>query len=166
VKGVFCLGATHIPERVDESGKVYSCTADDAAYTTFLLEGGVVASFNSSWTTRVRRDDLLTLQVDGTKGSAVVGLRECWIQEYENTPAPAWNPDVPQPINFYEDWKKVGENQQYENAFKIQWELYLKHIVKNEPFPWNLKEGAKGVQLAEKGLESWAKKTWMEIPEL
>jgi len=166
VKGVFCLGATHIPERVDESGKVYACTADDAAYTTFLLEGGVVASFNSSWTTRVRRDDLLTLQVDGTKGSAVVGLRECWTQDYENTPAPVWNPDVPQPINFYENWKKVGENQSYENAFKIQWELFLRHIVKNEPFPWNLKEGAKGVQLAEKGLESWAKRTWMEIPEL
>ena len=75
VKGVFCLGATHIPERVDEQGKVYKCTADDAAYATFELEGGIIAHFNSSWVTRVRRDDLLTLQVDGTKGSAVAGLR-------------------------------------------------------------------------------------------
>jgi predicted dehydrogenase len=164
VKGVFCLGATHIPERVNETGITYTCTADDAAYATFLLEGGIVASFNSSWATRVRRDDLLTIQVDGTKGSAVVGLRECRIQAYDQTPAPVWNPDVPQPIDFYADWKPVGENLKYENAFKIQWELFLKHVVMDEPFPWNLKEGAKGVQLAEKGIESWTKRTWIEIP--
>jgi len=166
VRGVFCLGATHIPQRVDEQGKVYSCTADDAAYATFELEGGVIAHFNSSWVTRVRRDDLLTIQVDGTKGSAVAGLRECWTQHYGNTPRPVWNPDVEQPVNFYEGWLKVPEQEVFENAFKAEWELFLKHVVKGDPFPWNLKEGARGVQLAEKGLESWAKRTWVEIPEL
>ena len=166
VRGVFCMGATHIPERVDEMGKVYKCTADDAAYATFELEGGIIAHFNSSWVTRVRRDDLLTIQVDGTKGSAVAGLRECWTQHYGNTPRPVWNPDVPQTIDFYNGWLKVPEQEVFENAFKVEWELFLKHIVKNDPFPWNLKEGAKGVQLAEKGLESWAKRTWIEIPEL
>jgi len=166
VKGVFCMGATHIPERVDEQGKVYKCTADDAAYATFELEGGIIAHFNSSWATRVRRDDLLTIQVDGTKGSAVAGLRECRTQHYGNTPRPVWNPDVPQSIDFYDGWLKVPEQEIFENAFKIEWELFLKHVVKNDPFPWNLKEGAKGVQLAEKGLESWAKRTWIEIPEL
>ena len=94
VKGVFCLGATHISERIDENGKPYNCTADDAAYSIFELEGGIIAQFNSSWTTRVRRDDLLTLHVDGTKGSAVVGLRDCWTQDYGNTPKPVWNPDT------------------------------------------------------------------------
>jgi len=163
VKGVFCLGATHIPERVDEQGKPYECTADDSAYATFELENGVIAHFNSSWVTRVRRDDLLTLHVDGTKGSAVAGLRECWTQHYGNTPKPVWNPDIPQPINFFEGWSKVPEQENYDNAFKAQWELFLKHVVKNDPFPWNLLEGAKGVQLAEKGLESWAKKTWVEV---
>jgi predicted dehydrogenase len=166
VKGVFCMGATHIPERVDELGNVYKCTADDSAYATFELEGGIIAQFNSSWTTRVRRDDLLTIQVDGTKGSAVAGLRECWMQQYVNTPRPVWNPDVPQPINFYEGWLKVPGQEVFENAFKLEWELFLKHIVKDEPFPWNLKEGAKGVQLAEKGMESWTKRTWIEIPKL
>lgn len=166
VKGVFCLGATHIPERVDEQGKTYKCTADDAAYATFELEGGVVAHFNSSWVTRVRRDDLLTIQVDGTKGSAVAGLRDCWTQHYGNTPRPVWNPDIPNPVNFYEGWAKVPEQEVYENAFKAEWELFLKHVVKDEPFPWNLREGAKGVQLAEKGLESWAKRAWVEVPEL
>lgn len=166
VKGVFCLGATHIPERVDENGKIYKCTADDAAYATFELEGGIIAHFNSSWVTRVRRDDLLTLQVDGTKGSAVAGLRECWTQHYGNTPKPVWNPDIPSPINFLEGWSKVPEQETFGNAFKVEWELFLKHVVKNEPFRWTLLEGAKGVQLAEKGLESWAKKCWVELPSI
>ena len=166
VKSVSCLGATHIPQRIDEKGKPYACTADDAAYATFELEGGVIAHFNSSWTVRVRRDDLLTLQVDGTKGSAVAGLRECYTQHYGNTPKPVWNPDIPQPINFFEGWSKVPEQEIFENAFKVQWELFLKHVVKDEPFPWDLKEGAKGVQLAEKGIESWEKRCWVDIPEL
>jgi predicted dehydrogenase len=166
VKAVSCFGATHIPKRIDEQGKEYECTADDAAYATFQLEGDIIAHFNSSWTVRVRRDDLLTLQVDGTKGSAVVGLRECYAQSYENTPRPVWNPDVAQPINFFEGWTKVGEKETYDNAFKVQWELFLKHVVKDEPFPWDLRDGAKGVQLAEKGIESWSKRCWVDIPEL
>lgn len=166
VKGVFCLGATHIPERIDEEGNLYKCTADDAAYATFELEGGIIAQFNSSWTTRVRRDDLLTMQVDGTKGSATVGLRDCWTQTYGNTPKPVWNPDIPNPIDFYNTWSKMPEQENFDNAFKAQWELFLKHVVCDTPFPWNMLEGAKGVQLAEKGLESWTKKTWVTIPDL
>jgi predicted dehydrogenase len=166
VKAVSCLGATHIKERVDENGNKYKCTADDAAYATFELEGGVIAHFNSSWVTRVKRDDLLTLQVDGTKGSAVAGLRECYTQHYGNTPKPVWNPDIAQPIDFQGGWAKVPEQEVFENAFKVQWELFLKHVVKGDPFPWTLKEGAKGVQLAEKGLESWAKRAWVEIEEI
>lgn len=166
VKAVSCLGATHIEKRVDENGNQYKCTADDAAYATFELEGGIIAHFNSSWTVRVRRDDLLTLQVDGTKGSAVAGLRECYIQHYSNTPKPVWNPDINQSINFFDGWSKVPDHENYENAFKVQWELFLKHIVKDEPFPWNLLEGAKDVQLAEKGLESWARRRWIDVPDL
>lgn len=166
VKAVSCLGATHIPERVDENGNTYKATADDAAYATFELEGGVIAHFNSSWTVRVRRDDLLTLQVDGTKGTAVAGLRECYIQHYGNTPKPVWNPDVPQPIDFYEDWSKVPAQEHYDNAFKVQWELFLKHVVTDSPFENGLLEGAKGVQLAEKGLESWEKRAWVDVEEL
>jgi len=166
VEGVFCLGATHIAERVDEKGNTYKCTADDAAYAIMTLEGGIVAQFNSSWVTRVRRDDLLMIQVDGTKGSAVAGLRDCWTQPYGNTPKPVWNPDIINPIAFYDGWNKMPEQEFYDNAFKAQWELFLKHIVRNDPFPWDLKAGARGVQLAEKGLESWEKRTWVNLPEL
>ena len=166
VQAVSCLGATHIKERVDEQGNAYKCTADDAAYATFTLDGGIVAHFNSSWCVRVRRDDLLTIQVDGSLGSAVAGLRQCYTQHYGNTPKPVWNPDMDQSIQFFEGWSKVPEQEEFENAFKVQWELFLKHVVKDEPFPWNLKEGAKGVQLAEKGLESWARKAWVDVPEI
>jgi predicted dehydrogenase len=166
VKSVSCIGATHVDERVDESGSVYKSTADDAAYATFQLENGVVAQFNSSWCTRVRREDLLTIQVDGTLGSAVAGLRECYIQHYNATPKPVWNPDIPQPIDFFENWTKIPEQQPFENAFKAEWELFLKHVYDDEPFPWNLLEGAKGVQLAQLGYESWRKKAWVDIPEL
>jgi predicted dehydrogenase len=166
VKAVSCLGATHVKERVDEAGKPYACTADDSAYATFELKNGVIAHFNSSWTVRVRRDDLLTLQVDGTKGSAVAGLRDCVIQPYNATPRPVWNPDQDSPIDFLAGWTRVPTNQVFDNGFKTQWELFLKHVVADVPFPYDLREGAKGVQLAELGIESWEQRRWVDIPEL
>ncbi|MGI9175044.1 MAG: Gfo/Idh/MocA family protein [Rhodothermales bacterium] len=166
VQAVSCLGATHIPERREANGEPYPATADDAAYATFELEGGIIAQFNSSWTVRVRRDDLLTVQVDGTKGSAVAGLRECWVQPYGATPKPVWNPDIPQPIDFYKGWSQVPEQRDYDNAFKTQWELFLRHVVVDAPFRYGLLEGAKGVQLAELGLQSWEERRWLDVPEL
>jgi predicted dehydrogenase len=165
VKAVSCLGATHIPARWDENGKKYSATADDAAYATFKLAGGVIAHFNSSCTVRVRRDDLLTLQVDGTHGSAVAGLRRCLVQSRDETPKPVWNPDIPQPIDFFAGWREVPD-EKYDNAFKVQWELFLRHIAGEGKFRWNLLEGAKGVQLAELGLKSWRQGKWLEVPKL
>jgi predicted dehydrogenase len=168
VNAVSCLGATHVKERIGEDGKPYVCTSDDSAYATFELEGGVIAHFNSSWTVRVRRDDLLTLQVDGTKGSAVAGLRDCVIQGYNATPRPTWNPDVDSPIKFFDGWTQVPTNQVFDNGFKAQWELFLKHIMDSEkfPFPYDLREGAKGVQLAETGIQSWEQRKWIDLPKL
>lgn len=166
IKSVSTLAATHIPERIDEQGQRYRCTADDSAYSTFELENGVVCHFNSSWNVRVRRDDLLTMQVDGTKGSAVIGLRDCWTQHYGNTPRPTWNPDIVQPIDFLDGWQKVPEQETYDNAFKIQWEQFLCHVVLDEPWAYSLLEGAKGVQLAELGLQSSEERRWIDLPEL
>jgi predicted dehydrogenase len=166
VEAVSCLGATHVKERWDEAGKPYAVTADDSAYSTFQLAGGVVAQINSSWCTRVRRDDLLTLLVDGTHGSAVAGLTDCVIQPRAATPKPVWNPDVPKTIDFLDTWQDVPTNRLYENAFKVEWELFLKHVVVGGPFRWNLLEGAKGVQLAELGLQSWKERRWMDVPAL
>ncbi|MFY7949443.1 MAG: Gfo/Idh/MocA family protein [Gemmatimonas sp.] len=166
VKAVSCLGATHIPKRIDEQGRAYEATADDAAYATFELATGVVAHFNSSWVTRVRRDDLLTLHVDGTHGSAVAGLRNVKVQPRVATPKPVWNPDLPQPIDFLAGWQDVPEYTVFDNAFKAEWELFIRHVCEGTPFPWNLREGAKGVQLVEAGLRSWKERRWVDVGAL
>lgn len=166
IKSVVAYGSTDLPERVGEDGKRYKATADDSAYAIFLLEDGTVCQFNSSWCTRVRRDDLLTIQVDGTKGSCVAGLREAWVQSIGETPKPVWNPDIPQPINFFQGWQQVPETTFYDNAFKIQWELFLRHVALDEPFRWTLREGARGVQLAEAGIKSWKERKWVDVPVL
>ncbi len=166
VRSVSCLGATHIPQRADEAGKPYEADADDAAYATFQLEGGIVAQINSSWTVRVRRDDLVTFQVDGTHGSAVAGLHKCWTQHRVNTPKPVWNPDQPQTMNFFDDWEEVPDNWPADNGFKVQWEMFLRHVAEDAPWDFGLEAGARGVQLAELGLQSWAERRWLDVPEL
>ena len=166
VRSLTCLGATHIPERVDEQGKRYQATADDAAYATFELQNGVVAHINSSWCVRVYRDELFSLQVDGTEGSAIAGLRECKVQHRVNTPKPVWNPDIPNPFDFFDHWSEVPDNLLFDNAFKVQWELFLKHVAADAPFRWDFLEGARGVQMAELGLQSWKERRWLDVPDL
>lgn len=164
VEAVSCMGKIHIGERVDEAGKIYTATADDAAYGSFQLGGDIFAQVNSSWTTRVYRDELFNLHVDGTEGSAVAGLRDCKTQHRVNTPRPTWNPDLPNPFKFREHWQEVPDNTTYENAFKVQWELFLKHVVLDTPFPHTFVDGARGVQLAELGLKSWEERRWLDVP--
>jgi predicted dehydrogenase len=166
VRAVSCLGMTHIPERFDEAGKRYAADADDAAYATFELEGGVIAQMNSSWCTRVKRDDLVTFHADGTHGSAVAGLTRCFTQNRVNTPRPVWNPDVPQTMNFHEQWQEVPDTITYDNGFKLQWEQFIRHICEGAAWKHDLLEGVKGVQLAELGLKSWAERRWLKVPDL
>ncbi|MBL6597674.1 MAG: Gfo/Idh/MocA family oxidoreductase [Alphaproteobacteria bacterium] len=166
VKSVSCLGAIHHPRRWDENGEEYAADADDAAYATFMLEGGAIAQMNSSWCTRVRRDDLVTFHVDGTHGSAVCGLHKCWTQSRMNTPRPVWNPDVPQTMTFADHWQEMPDPQHYDNGFKEQWEGFIRHVMEDGPWTNTLLEGAKGVQLAEAGLKSWEERRWIDLEEL
>ncbi|MGE3146277.1 MAG: Gfo/Idh/MocA family protein [Pseudorhodoplanes sp.] len=166
VKSVSCVGARHIPARWDENGKRYDATADDAAYATFELEGGVIAHINMSWVTRVYRDDLVTFQVDGVNGSAVAGLTDCVIQPRQATPRPVWNPDEKNPFDFYSQWQPVPDNQVYDNGFKVQWEMFIRHVCENAPYKYTLIEGAKGVQLVECALQSWKERRIVDVPPL
>jgi len=166
VESISCLGATHIPKRWDENGQPYDNDVDDAAYATFQLKGGVIAQINSSWCTRVRRDDLVTFHVDGTHGSAVAGLQRCWSQARVNTPRPVWNPDVPQSIDFFDTWTEVPGVGGYDNGFKIEWEMFVRHLFEDAPFHWTLLEGAKGVQLVEAAMQSWQERRWVDVPAL
>ncbi|WP_066364302.1 Gfo/Idh/MocA family protein [Herbidospora mongoliensis] len=156
VTSVYAHVTTHIPERWDERGRPYKATADDAAYAVFELDGGVVAQINSSWAVRVNRDELVEFQVDGTHGSAVAGLRNCRVQHRSATPKPVWNPDLPATARFRDGWQEVPDNAEFDNGFKIQWEQFIRHVVDDAPFPYTLRSGARGVELAELGLRSAA----------
>ncbi|MEU8762014.1 Gfo/Idh/MocA family oxidoreductase [Streptomyces sp. NPDC048659] len=160
--------ATHVPRRWDERGAPYAATADDAAYGIFGLAGGAVAQINSSWAVRVHRDELVEFQVDGTHGSAVAGLRGCRVQHRSATPKPVWNPDLPLGAgdSFRSQWNEVPDNAEFDNAFKTQWELFLRHVVLGEPYHWDLLAGARGVQLAELGLRSAAEGRRLDVPEV
>jgi predicted dehydrogenase len=166
VESVSCLGATHIPCRVDEDGNEYEATADDAAYAILELEDNVVAQINSSWAVRVKRDDLFEVQVDGTEGSAVAGLRECHTQDLANTPKPVWNPDQPKDHDFHDDWAEVPDNREFDNAFKQQWGEFLRHVAADEPFPYDFAAGAKNVQLSELSYRSWEEGERIDVPKL
>lgn len=166
VESLTCLGTTDIPERWDEQGEKYKATADDSAYATFRLKGGIIAHMNMSWATRVYRDDLVTFQVDGTHGSAVAGLTDCVIQPRQGTPRPVWNPDEKRTHDFYADWKEVPSNESHDNGFKVQWEMFIRHVCEDAPYKYTLLEGAKGVQLVECALQSWRERRWVDVVPL
>ncbi|MGW7515990.1 Gfo/Idh/MocA family protein [Streptomyces sp. NPDC054796] len=166
VRTVQAHAATHIPQRWDERRKPYDATADDSAYGIFELEGGIVAQINSSWAVRVNRDELVEFQVDGTEGSAVAGLRRCRVQHRSATPKPVWNPDLPATETFRDQWQEVPDNEEFDNGFKSQWELFLRHVATGAPYDWDLLAGARGVQLAELGLRSSTEGRRFDVPEL
>jgi predicted dehydrogenase len=166
IGALYVRTATHIPKRWDESGRPYEATADDAAYAVLEFTSGAVASVNSSWAVRVNRRELLEVQVDGTHGSAVAGLRHCAIQHRVSTPMPVWNPDLPDPIDYPAQWADVPDTASVDNGFKVEWELFLKSAASGQPFAWDLTEGAKGVQLAELALRSSAEGRRVDVPPL
>jgi predicted dehydrogenase len=166
VQAVTARAVTHIPSRTDENGKPYDATADDAAYGIFELDGGIIAQINSSWCVRVNRDELVEFQVDGTHGSAVAGLRECRVQHRAGTPMPVWNPDVPVTERFREQWQLVPDNTEFAGGFKAQWEMFVRHVAEDAPFPHDFAAGARGVQVAEAGLRSSAEGRRVELEPL
>ncbi|MCW4456652.1 Gfo/Idh/MocA family protein [Microbacterium sp. MPKO10] len=166
VKTVYAHATTEIPERVDENGNRYTATADDAAYAVFELDGGVTAQLNSSWTTRVNRDELVEFQVDGTHGSAVAGLFGCKIQPRNATPKPVWNPDIPDTHDYDADWLESPANDEFENGFKVQWEEFLRHVLEDAPHEFDFLSGARGVLLAEEGLKSSATGQRIALPDV
>ncbi|NKY97823.1 Gfo/Idh/MocA family protein [Nocardiopsis alborubida] len=166
VRAVTAKVATHIPRRWDEEGRPYEATADDSAYGIFELDGGVIAQINSSWNVRVDRDELVEFQVDGTHGSAVAGLRSCRAQHRSATPKAVWNPDLEDLGRYREQWEPVPDNTEFPNGFRAQWEDFLRHVVLDTPFPHDLLSGARGLQMAEAGLQSARTGRTIELDEV
>jgi predicted dehydrogenase len=166
VRAVTAKAVTHIPRRWDEHGEAYTATADDAAYGIFELESGAIAQINSSWSTRVFRDELVEFQVDGTEGSAVAGLRRCRVQHRSATPKPVWNPDLPATEPFREQWQEVPDNVEFDNGFKAQWEEFVRDVVAGRQHRYDFFSAARGLQLAEAGLTSSAEGRRVELKPL
>ncbi len=166
IAAVSCRHMTAQPRRIDESGKPYDVDVEDHAFAMFELEGGALAQISSSWANRVKRDDLLQIQVDGTMGSAVCGLHHCFVQPLVATPRPFFSPEQPQSMNFDEQWQEMPEILPFENGYRAGWELFLRHVAEDAPFPAPLLEGAKSVQLAEACYRSHRERRWVELDRL
>jgi predicted dehydrogenase len=166
ITAVNCTSRTHITRRRDESGRPYAVDVEDSAFAHMELEGGAIASVTSSWCTRIRRDDIIVVQIDGTRGSAVATPHDCWTQSDVNTPSPVISVNMPQPQDFHAQWLSVPDNNRTVNSYRAGWELFLRHVADDEPFPFTLLEGAKGVQLAELSYRSNAERRWMDVPAL
>jgi predicted dehydrogenase len=166
IKAVSCRHITALPERRDETGNPYRVDVEDTAFAIFELEGGVLAQVSSSWTSRVKRDDLLQIQVDGTRGSAVSGLHRCFVQPLAATPKPFVDPEGPQPMVFDEQWQEMPDIEPVRNGYRAGWELFLRHVAEDAPFPSPFLEGAKSVQLAEACYQSNRERRWIDLPPL
>lgn len=170
VESVYSQATTHIPTRWDEDDQPYDATADDAAYGIFEVRtpsgDPVVAQINSSWATRVRRNELVEFHVDGTHGSAVAGLFNCVSQQRANTPKAVWNPDLPTDIPFYSQWEDVPANAELENGFKAQWVEFLQDVAAGRKHRFELLSAARGVQLAELGQQSSDEGRKLSVPEI
>jgi len=166
IKAVSCRHITALPERRDENGKSYGVNVEDTAFAIFELAGGVLAQVSSSWASRVKRDDLLQIQVDGTLGSAVCGLHRCFVQPLVATPKPFFDPERPQPMVFDQQWQEMPDLEPVRNGYRAGWELFLRHVADDAPFPSPFLEGAKSVQLAEPCYESSRERRWIDLPPL
>ena len=166
VSGVCALMATAIPTRVDERGETYTVDAEDTSHALLHLAGGAVGVITNSWATRVRRDDTMLVQIDGTNGSAVAGRNRCFTQADVNTPEAFFGANQPGGMDFMAQWQEVPDAIPVGPPFRQCWEAFLRHVAEDAPYVPTLLEGAKAVQLADLAYRSVAEHRWMDVPEL
>jgi predicted dehydrogenase len=169
---IVCATSTAQRERADETGAGFEVDVEDSAATLLQMESGVVGTIVSSWATRVRRDDLLTLQIDGTDGSAVVGLRRCHTQASAQTPPIKGfrmggdGATMAVATDYSTGWREVTDATPYKNPYRHGWENFIAHVVADVPFHAPLSAGIRDVQLAQACLDSVASGEWVDMPAL
>jgi predicted dehydrogenase len=166
IKAVSCRKKTQIPKRIDEMGKPYDVDVEDEVFATLEFESGALAQVTTSWATRVKRDDLIQIQIDGTLGSAVAGGHRCFVQSLAATPKPLWNADAPQTMNFDEQWLEIPDNEPFKNSYRSGWEQFLRHVAQDDLLPSSILEGVKDVQLTELCYQSDRERRWIDVPAL
>jgi predicted dehydrogenase len=164
IKKVITSATTALPTRIDETGQPFAVDVDDSSMTLAELASGATGAIICSWATRVRRDDLLTLQIDGTGGSALAGLHRCWIQYAADTPMiRRFNPDVDIAADYRGGWQEVPGADKHTNPYRVGWEHYLRHLVTGTPLVSDLSAGIRDVQLAEACYRSIVEEKWIEV---
>ena len=156
--------ATATPERIDEQGARYPVDVEDTASTIVELENGAIGTILSSWATRVRRDDLLTFQIDGTKGSAIAGLHRCWTLSNADTPKTAhFSIANDLNIDYRANWTEVTEGVSRMNPYRVGWENFLRHVVTGAPMQADLAAGIRDVQFAQACYQSMREAKWIDL---
>jgi predicted dehydrogenase len=166
IKAVSCRRLTQIPKRIDEAGNAFSVDVEDEVFATFEFASGALAQVTTSWATRVKRDDLIQIQIDGTLGSALAGGHKCFVQSLAATPKPVWNVEVPQAMNFDAQWQEVPDNEPFKNSYRWGWEQFLRHVAQGDPLASPMLEGARDVQFTELCYQSDRERRWIDVPEL
>jgi predicted dehydrogenase len=166
INAVSCRKTTQQKKRWDESGKPFDVDVEDEVFATFEFESGALAQVTTSWASRVKRDDLIQIQIDGTLGSAVAGGHKCYVQSLATTPRPVWNVEAPQAMDFDAQWQEVPEHQPFKNSYRHGWEQFLRHVAEDAPLRSTLLEGAKDVQLTEACYQSDRERRWIDLAPL
>ncbi|NGM19825.1 Gfo/Idh/MocA family oxidoreductase [Roseomonas stagni] len=166
IRSVSCRVATRVPERRDENGRAYAVDVEDEAFGTFELDGGVLVQVSASWNTRVKGEDMLTMKVDGSMGSATCSLHRAHVQPLATTPKPRWDVDALVDNRHAEHWQEVPDMGPYTNSYRRGWEMFLRHVAEGAPFPSPLLAGAKGLQLIDACYRSDRERRWIDLPAL
>jgi len=167
IRRVVTSMSTAIPERIDEGGARYDVDVEDNATTLIELESGATGTILSSWATRVRRDDLLTVQIDGTKASAIAGLHRCWTTTNAQTPRTAhFNIVTDMNIDYRANWHAVEAEGPYKNPYRIGWENFLPHVALGAQMKATLAAGVRDVQFAEACYQSMKDGKWISVARL
>ncbi len=167
IERVACAATTAVPERVDERSERYAVDVEDHTATLVTLSSGAVGSILATWATRVRRDDLMTFQIDGTRGSAVAGLHRCYAQSIGDTPkVAAFNPMTDLGIDYASRWQEVPAAGPYPNPYRVGWEDFLRHLVAGTPLRSDFAAGIRDVAFAEACYRSLAGGTSIRLDDV
>ena len=154
------------PKRWDEQHRPYDVDVEDEVRAIVEFENGIVGEVFSSWATRIRRDDMLVVSVDGTQGSAHATLHDCFTQTLGTTPKPVFPVQAPQAMDFFGQWQKAPELTPFKNSYRMAWEAFLRHVAEEAPNGASLLQAARGLQLIEACYESHRSRRWVEMPAL